>query len=125
MTENEISYLIRGCIFEVYNHLGPGLLESVYLNALCVEFELKGIQYRKEMGLLVFYKGRKLDLGFRVDLFVESKVIIEVKSLENILDRHHLIVLNYVRLLKMKLGILVNFNTLEIEKSIFRKVNNL
>lgn len=125
MTENDLSYLIRGAIFEVYNNLGAGLLESVYVSAL--EFELigKGINVKREVPVPVNYKSVKLDLGFRLDLLVEDKVIIEVKSVENLAEVHHKQVLTYLKITGLKLGILVNFNVAQITDGIFRKVNGL
>lgn len=98
MEENDISYIIRGAIFEVYNTLGPGLLESVYTAALTIELMDKGLIVKREVPVPVFYKERKLELGFRIDLLVNDKVIIEVKSIENLLDVHHKQVLTYLKI---------------------------
>jgi len=125
MEENDISYIIRGAIFEVYNTLGPGLLESVYTAALTVELIDKGLSVKREVPVPVFYKERKLDVGFRIDLLVNDKVIIEVKSIECLLDVHHKQVLTYLKVYNCKLGILVNFNCDIIKDNIYRKVNNL
>jgi GxxExxY protein len=125
MTENEISYIIRGAIFEVYNNLGAGLLESVYVSAL--EFELKenGLSVKREVPIPVNYKTVNLELGFRLDLLIEDKVIIEVKSVENIAEVHHKQVLSYLKITGLKLGVLVNFNVAHIKDGIYRKVNGL
>ena len=125
MTENEISYKIRGAIFKVSNALGPGLLESVYVAALRFELKKEGLKVKKEVPVPVFYEGEKLELGFRLDLLVENKVIIEVKSVENLAEVHHKQVLTYLKLTNMKLAILVNFNVNSITSGIFRKVNGL
>ncbi len=125
MEENDISFIIRGCIYKVYNSLGPGLLESVYETALEFELGEKNLRVRSQVPIPVIYNEIKLDLGFRADLIVEEKVIIEIKSIENLAEVHHKQVLTYLRLTGLKLGILVNFNTEEISKSIYRKVNNL
>lgn len=125
MTENDISYIIRGAIFKVYNSLGPGLLESVYVAALMYEFKKEGLSVAKEIGVPVFYNDEKLDIGFRLDILVENKVIIEVKSVEKLAEVHHKQVLTYLKLTKLKLAILVNFNVDDIKSGIFRKVNNL
>jgi len=125
MTENDLSYLIRGAIFEVYNNLGAGLLESVYVSALEFELNVKGINVKREVPIPVNYKSVKLDLGFRLDLLVEDKVIIEVKSVENLAEVHHKQVLTYLKITGLKLGILVNFNVAHIKDGIFRKVNGL
>ncbi len=125
MQENDISYKIRGCIFDVYNGLGPGLLESAYEAALIYELTKAGLSVKSQVALPLIYNDVKLDCGYRIDLLVDEKVIIEIKSVENLLEVHHKQVLTYLKLSKIKLGILVNFNCNQIDKSIFRKVNNL
>lgn len=125
MTENEISYIIRGAIFRVYTHFGPGLLESVYAKALEHELRKAGLEVTREVGIQTYYDGIDLDLGFRLDLLVNDKVIIEIKSIEGLAEVHHKQVITYLKLTNKKLGILVNFNCADIEKSIFRKVNGL
>ncbi len=125
MTENEISYIIRGAIFKVYKTLGPGLLESVYVAALVFELKKAGLNVKTEVPLPVVYEGEKLDLGFRLDILVNDMVIIEVKSIEQIAEVHHKVVLTYLKISGKKLALLVNFNTAEITKGIFRKVNKL
>ncbi|MBI2966443.1 MAG: GxxExxY protein [Bacteroidetes bacterium] len=125
MTENEISYLIRKAIFKVYNTLGPGLLESVYVAALVYELKKLGLMVKTEIPVPVIYDNEKLELGFRIDMLVNDKVIIEVKSIEQLAEVHHKVVLTYLKLTGKKLALLVNFNTSDITKSIYRKVNNL
>jgi GxxExxY protein len=125
MTENEISFKIRGAIFNVYNQLGPGLLESVYQAALMHEFINENMIVEKEVAVPVFYNDTKLELGFRIDIRVEGKVLIEIKSVENLAEVHHKQVLTYLKLTKLKLGILVNFNVQNINDGIYRKVNGL
>jgi GxxExxY protein len=125
MTENDISFIIRGAIFKVFNALGPGLLESAYEAALMHELIKAGLNVKAQVPLPLIYDGIKMDVGYRIDLLVENMVIIEIKSTENITEVHHKQVLTYLKLSEMKLGILVNFNCSEIEKSIFRKVNGL
>ncbi len=125
MTENEISYMIRGCIYKVYNSLGPGLYESTYILALKHELEKLKLDVKLEVGVPFYYETQKLDLGYRMDFLVENKVIVEVKSVENLAEVHHKQVLTYLRLANLRLGILVNFNVEGIDKGIFRKVNNL
>lgn len=125
MTENEISYLIRGAIYKVYNTMGPGLLESVYVTALKFELQKEGLTVRKEVGVPVYYGDERLPLGFRIDLLVEEKVIIEVKSVAYMIEVHHKQVLTYLKLTNLKLAILVNFNVANINSGIFRKVNGL
>jgi len=125
MTENEISYKIRGAIFKIYSNLGPGLLESIYVAAFVYELKKEGLFVKKEVPLPVFYEGEKLEVGFRLDLLVNNKVIIEVKSVEHLAEVHHKQVLTYLKLTKLKLAILVNFNVENINSGIFRKVNGL
>lgn len=125
MTENELSYKIRGAIYEVYNNLGPGLLESIYVKTLEWELINQGLKVQREVPVPVYYKDEKMNLGFRLDLLVNDKVIIEVKSVEALAPVHHKQVLTYLKITELKLGILVNFNETEINKGIFRKVNNL
>ena len=125
ITENEISYKIRGAIFNVYNNLGPGLLETVYVLALCYELKLYGLDVKTEVPVPVYYGDVELEAGFRLDILVANKVIIEVKSVEIINKTHHKQILTYLKLTGIKLGILVNFNTDDISKGIIRKVNEL
>lgn len=125
MDENELSYLIRGAMFRVSNQLGVGLFESVYSQALKIELEDLGISAQKEVEVPAFYNGRDLGLGFRADLIVADKVIVEIKSIEKIKEVHHKQLINYLKLTKKKLALLVNFNEPDLSKSIFRKVNNL
>jgi GxxExxY protein len=125
MTENDISYKIRGAIFNIYNNLGPGLLESVYSAALVYELKKVGLAVRKEVPVPVYYEGERLELGFRLDLLVEKKVIIEIKSVEQLARVHHKQVLTYLKITNLKLAILVNFNVENIKSGIFRKVSGL
>ncbi|MFD2921094.1 GxxExxY protein [Terrimonas rubra] len=125
MNENELSYAIRGCIFNVYNNLGPGLLESAYQAALAHELFKKSLPFSVQVGLPMEYETVRMDIGYRIDLLVDNKVIIEIKSVENLLDVHHKQVITYLKLSGLKLGLLVNFNTDNITHSIFRKVNGL
>jgi hypothetical protein len=125
MNENDISYEIRGCIFTVYNTLGPGLLESAYEAALAFELKKKNLQISTQVGLPMMYESIKMDIGYRLDILVENKVIIEIKSVENLLDVHHKQLITYLKLSGLKLGLLVNFNSSDITQTIFRKVNGL
>ena len=124
-TENEISYEIRGAIFKVYHALGPGLLESVYVAALRFELLKCGYDVKSEVAVPVYYEEVKLELGFRIDLLINNKVLIEVKSVENLAEVHHKQTITYLKLTNIKLGILVNFNVANIKEGIFRKVNGL
>lgn len=125
MTENQISYKIRGAIFKVYNELGAGLFESVYEAALIYQLQKDGLKVKSQVSIPVYYDNNKLDIGFILDVLVEDKVIIEIKSVEELAKVHHKQILNYLKITELKLGILVNFNTDDITESIFRKVNNL
>ncbi len=125
MTENDISYIVRGCIFTVYNKLGPGLLESAYEAALLYEIAKTGLQAAAQIPMPMVYDTIKVDVGYRLDLLVEHKVILELKSVEMLLDVHHKQLITYLKLSGLKLGLLINFNTTDISKSIFRKVNGL
>lgn len=125
MFENEISYRIRGAIYKVYNTLGPGLLESAYENALAHELTKAGLLVNMQVPLPMVYDGVRMDAGYRIDLLVDNKVIIEVKSVDTIAAVHHKQVLTYLKLSGLKLGMLINFNCADIELNIFRKVLNL
>jgi len=125
MTENELSYIIRGEVLEVYKNLGPGLLESTYEATLGYELQQKGLSVQYQVPLPLVYKEIRLETGYRVDLLVEDKVILEIKSVENLVEVHHKQLITYLKLSSKKLGLLINFNTDDILKSIFRKVNGL
>lgn len=125
MTENELSYIIRGAIFKVYNRVGPGLLESAYEAALAYELEKEGLRIETQVGLPFTYEEVRLDIGYRIDILVENKVVVEIKSVETLADIHHKQLLTYLKLSDKRLGLLVNFNTDSIDKSIIRIVNKL
>ena len=124
-SENRISYDIRGAAFDVYNNLGPGLLESVYEAAMTYELKKSGHKIKRQVGLPVKYKTEELELGFRLDLLVDRKVIIEIKSVDALAPVHYKQLLTYLRLTDLKLGLLINFNTDNLGKNIKRVVNNL
>ncbi|REC50045.1 GxxExxY protein [Chryseobacterium pennipullorum] len=123
MKENEISFYIRKSIFSVYNELGPGLLEKVYERVLAYELENNGLRVQTQVSVNVKFKDVFIDSSFIADMIVEDKVIIEVKAVTEISNIHHQQLLTYLKLTNLKLGILVNFNTDHIDKSIFRKIN--
>ena len=125
MTENEISYKIRSAIFKVYRQLGPGLLESIYEAALYYQLTKDGLYVRKQLPVEVVYDGVVLPVEYRLDLLVEDKVIVKLKSVETLLNVHHKQLITYLKISGKKLGILVNFNSDDIGQSIFRKVNGL
>jgi len=123
MNENEISFYIRKSIFSVYNELGPGLLEKVYEKVLALELKKNGLSVKTQVPIPITFKGIFIDSSFIADIIVEEKVIIEIKSIPEIINVHHKQLLTYLKLTKLKLGILVNFNTDYIDKSIIRKIN--
>ncbi|RPH32018.1 MAG: GxxExxY protein [Bacteroidales bacterium] len=125
MTENEISKILVNIFLKVHRTLGPGLLESVYEVAICYELDKAGIKYKRQADIAVSYENIKLDLGFRADIIVEEKVIVELKSVESIMAVHPKQLLTYLKLTNIKLGLLVNFNVVLIKDGITRIVNNL
>jgi GxxExxY protein len=125
MTENEISERIIGCAIEVHKALGPGLLESAYLECLFYELENAGLNVEKQKQLPLIYKNVKLDAGYRLDLIVENKVIVELKSVEVLNEIHFAQVLTYLKLSGCKLGLLMNFNVLRLVDGLKRLVNKL
>ena len=125
MTENEISKILIGIFIRVHAKLGPGLLESVYEVAICYELDKMGLNYQRQQGIQVWYDEVKMDLGFRADIIVEHKVIVEVKSVEAITPVFFKTLLTYLRLTDIKLGILANFNVALMRDGIKRVVNNL
>ena len=125
MTENEISYDIRGAAFKVHSTLGPGLLESVYEVALAHELTKMGYVVKSQIGLPVVYDGIRMDVGYRIDLLINDLVIIELKSVDALADIHHKQLLTYLKLSGIKLGLLINFNVSSLNESIVRIVNNL
>ena len=123
MTNNEITFEIRGAIYDVYRTLGPGLLESVYEEALVYELELRHLNVQRQKPIPIIYKGVLLKSELRLDLLVEESVIIELKSVEDMKKVFSKQLLTYLRLTNKKVGILVNFNTDDILRSIVRIVN--
>jgi GxxExxY protein len=125
MHENEISGIIIDCVFKIHKTLGPGLLESVYAAALAYELRKRGLRVVSEQAIPVIYEDVKLEVGFRADLIVENKIVVEVKSIEAIAPVHAKILLTYLRLTDKKLGLLINFNVNLIKDGIKRVVDNL
>lgn len=125
MTENDLSAKIIGAAIEVHKQLGPGLLESTY--EICLAFELKelGLEVKQQVALPVVYKDVKLDACYRIDLIVENKVIVEIKSVEALADIHTAQLLTYLKLKDLKLGILINFNSVKVIDGVKRIVNKL
>ncbi len=125
MTENRISNEIIKCAIEVHKALGPGLLEGAYLDCLAYEIAKSGLFIERQKALPLVYKEVKLDAGYRIDLLVEHKVIIELKSVEALNDVHTAQVLTYLKLSGCKLGLLINFNVVKLMNGIKRLVNHL
>ena len=125
MTENEIATIILDAAFKIHRALGPGLLESVYQATLDFELQKGGLRVLQQVGLPVYYEEIKLELGFRVDLIVADKVIIEIKSVEALAPVHKKQLLTYLRLMNLRLGLLLNFNVELMKNGIQRVVNGL
>ena len=123
MTDNEITYQIRGAIFDVYNILGPGLLESVYEEALVFELQQRGLKVARQMEVPISYKGNTLKTPLRLDLLVENQVIVELKSVEEMKSVFAKQLLTYLRLLDKRVGLLVNFSSEDIREGIVRIAN--
>lgn len=123
--ENELASIIVDCCYHIHVDLGPGLLESVYEEVLFYELKRIGLNVERQKALPVIWKDIKMDLGYRTDLIVENKVIIEIKSVEDIHPVHPKQLLTYLKLTGLKLGLLVNFNSPMIKTGITRIVNNL
>jgi GxxExxY protein len=124
-TENEIATLILDCAIELHRKLGPGLLESAYEASLMHLLLKKGLYAEHQKALPLVYEEVKLDTGYRVDILVEKKVIVEVKSVEALNEVHLAQVMTYLKLSKCKLGLLINFNSVKVMDGVRRVVNKL
>ena len=125
MTENELAKIVVDICLKIHKKLGPGLLESVYEEVLCYELTKQGLRFRRQQGVPLIYEDIRMDLGFRTDIIVEEKIILEIKSVESIAPVHSKILLTYLRLTDKRLGLLINFNVDLIKDGIKRVVNNL
>ena len=125
MTENQIAAAIVDAALKIHKTLGPGLLESVYQAVLDYELQKRGLRVAQQVGLPLRYEGMKLELGFRVDLIVDEKVIIEIKSVEALAPVHKRQLLTYLKLTDLRLGLLMNFNVELMKNGIHRVVNKL
>ena len=123
MTNNELTYEIRGAIFDVYNELGPGLLESVYEEALVFELKERGLKVERQMEVPIRYKGNELKTPLRLDLLIENTIIVELKSVEEMKPVFAKQLLTYLRLLDKRVGLLVNFSAVNMQEGIQRIVN--
>ena len=122
MEFDDLSNKVLGCAIEVHRELGPGLLESAYEQCLAYELNQARIPFRLQVGLPVEYKQTKLDCGYRIDLLLEDKLIVELKTVDQLLKIHEAQVLTYMKLAKMKVGLLINFNVPMLRKGIKRLV---
>ena len=125
MTENEISKIVVDVAFQIHTSLGPGLLESVYQKVMVYELRKRGLQVEEELPLPVVWDDVKLEVGFRVDLLVNQKLVIELKSVERVAPVHKKVLLTYLRLSDCKLGLLKNFGEELMKTGISRVVNGL
>ena len=125
MNENELSYKIIGIAIDVHTVLGLGLLESAYKECLYYKIAKSGLWIEKEKPMPLVFEEVKLDCGYRIDLFVENKMVVEIKSLEALNDIHLAQTLTYLKLGNYKLGLLINFNVLKLKDGIKRVVNGL
>ncbi|WET00662.1 GxxExxY protein [Flavobacterium sp. YJ01] len=125
MTENEISNIVIGLAIEIHKKLGPGLLENVYKECLFYKIKQRGLLVEKEKVLPLVFEEVKLDCGYRVDLIVENKFLIEIKSVESLTSNHLAQTLTYLKLGNYKLGLLINFSEILLKNGIRRVANNL
>ena len=125
MTENEVATQIVDAAFKIHTTFGPGLLESVYETIMAYELQKRGLRVVRQQPIAVVYESVRMDLGFRADLIVENKVVIEIKSVEAIAPVHKKQLLTYPRLTDKRLGLLINFNVELIKNGITRVVNGL
>ncbi len=124
MNINDITYKVIGCIYKVYNQLGPGLLESVYEQALCYQLTKDGLSVESQLDVPIWYDGVELPTRLRLDILVEDEVIVELKSVSELAPVHFMQIDTYLRLSGNKVGLLVNFNTDNIQSSIHRRINS-
>jgi GxxExxY protein len=122
LIEEELREAIIGAAIEVHKELGPGLLESSYQRCLAREFDVRGIKYRQEVDLPLNYKGVVIDCAYRIDFVVEEKIVVELKSVEKLIPIHEAQLLTYLRLSKLRVGLLINFNSSVIRNSFIRRV---
>ncbi len=119
---NELTEIVIGCAIEVHRALGPGLLESTYEMCLCHELSLRNIPFERQQPIPVIYKGVKLDCGYRADLIVDGRLLVEIKSIEQVSGIHDAQLLSYLKLSSMKVGLLINFNVRTLTQGVHRKV---
>ncbi len=122
LNQAELSGRVIGAAIEVHKHLGPGLLESAYEACLCREFDLLGIPYERQVSLPVEYKGLHLDGGYRLDLVIDRQILLELKSVEELLPIHEAQLLTYMKLSGINIGLLINFNVPVLKDGVKRRV---
>jgi GxxExxY protein len=122
MTDTELTHHIIGAAIDVHRELGPGLLENVYEECLCYELSARGISFEKQKPIPVVYKGAKLDCGYRADIVVCSRVIVEIKAISAVAPIHDAVMLTYLRLSGTKIGLLINFHSALLKDGIHRYV---
>ncbi len=125
MHENDISYQIIGAAIDIHKNIGPGLLESAYENALAYDLKTLGFNVKQQLAMPFIYKEVKQEIGYRIDLLIDNKVIVEVKAVEALAPVHYAQVLTYLKLSDIKLGLLINFNARLLKDNIHRVVNKL
>lgn len=124
LSVNQITETIIGCAIKVHSALGPGLLESAYQQCLFYELKKSGLKVEKEKALPVIYEEIELECGYRLDLFVENRVVVELKAVEALNDIHLAQMLTYLKLSECEVGLLINFNVTQLIKGIKRVINN-
>ena len=122
MEDASLSERVIGCAIEVHRHLGPGLLESAYEDCLCFELAQAGLSTRRQVELPVLYKGIRLAVGYRLDLLVEERLVLEIKSVERVLPIHEAQLLTYLRMSGLRAGLVLNFNHVVLKEGIRRVV---
>ncbi|HEX7905025.1 MAG TPA: GxxExxY protein [Chitinophagaceae bacterium] len=125
MTENEIATLALDICFKIHKQYGPGLFESVYEEIFCYEWAKTGILFKRQQGISLTHEEIRMDIGFRADVILDDKVIIEIKSIDALADIHFKQVLTYLKLTNIKLGLLINFNSVYLKDGIKRIANKL
>ncbi len=125
MKENDISYKIRGIAFKIHKELGPGLFESVYEEVMYYELKKAGLNVERQKVIPIYWDGKKMEKGFRADLIIENKVIIEIKSVETISKVYYKQIATYVKLTGLKLGLLINFFEDDVSHGIKRYINGI
>lgn len=125
MNENELATLALDICFKIHKQYGPGLFESVYEEVFCHEWSKTGIPFKRQQGIALIHEEIKMDIGFRADVILDDKVILEIKSIEALADIHFKQLLTYLKLTNLKLGLLINFNVVLLKEGIKRIANNL